>query len=318
MNDKLTATLGQEKSRRGLLALVGAGGAAALAALLSRSNGAQAGHGSLNASSSTADPAIHGDNTDGGPGVEGTSDSGFGVLGRSQSGDGVHGSSPSGTAGHFTSQSGDGVSGESQSGFGVFGRSQSGPGVAGQSQSGNAVEGFSEIGAGAFVSSLSGPGVDATSESGPGVLGWSPGGAGVTGIGSILRGEGTVPEVGPGVLGVAPGNAAAVQCVSGGVIGGDGPPVPDPDGGLALDVVGKARFSTAGAGTIPTGQNSRFVPNPAVTANSHITVTLASNPGPRQLWWVEGNPGVGFRVRLTQAPGPRPATNFTYLIVEPA
>ena len=128
-----------------------------------------------------------------------------------------------------------------------------------------------------------------------------------------------MPEVGPGVLGIAPGSAAAVQCVSGGLVGGDGPPSPDPDGGLALDVVGKARFSTAGAGTIPRNQNSALVANPAVTANSHIMVTLAGNPGNRQLHWVERDPGAGFRVILAQlAPGPRPPTDFTYLIVEPA
>lgn len=42
MDDSLTTTLDQEKTRRGLLALVGAGGAAAVAALWSRSNGAEA------------------------------------------------------------------------------------------------------------------------------------------------------------------------------------------------------------------------------------------------------------------------------------
>ncbi len=42
MNDKATTTLEQRKIRRGLLALVGAGGAAAVAALLGRSNGAEA------------------------------------------------------------------------------------------------------------------------------------------------------------------------------------------------------------------------------------------------------------------------------------
>ena len=148
------------------------------------------------------------------------------------------------------------------------------------------------------------------------MLGWSPGGAGVIGIGSILRGEGTVPEVGPGVPGIAPGSAAAVRCVSGGLIGGEGPPVPDPDGDLALDVVGKARFSTAGAGTVPAGQNVVLVANPTVTADSHISVTLAWYPGTRQLHWVERSPGVGFTVNLTSAP-PRagPATPFTYLIV---
>ncbi len=50
----------------------------------------------------------------------------------------------------------------------------------------------------------------------------------------------------------------------------------------------------------------------------HITVILTGYPGPRQLHWVERNPGTGFTVHLTSAPPPqRPETNFTYLIVEP-
>jgi hypothetical protein len=118
-----------------------------------------------------------------------------------------------------------------------------------------------------------------------------------------------------GVQAISPGETAALQAWS-----------VDPtsltpginDGGVALNVLGRASFSTAGAGTIPQGQNSVFVANPAVKPNSHITVTLASNPGSRQLHWVERDPGVGFRVRLTQGQGPKPPTNFTYLIVEPA
>ena len=90
------------------------------------------------------------------------------------------------------------------------------------------------------------------------------------------------------------------------------------DGGLALEVTGRARFSTAGAGAVPQGQNSAFVANEAVTANSHVTVTLVGNPGSRQLQWVERNSGLGFTVHLTSAPPPgRPETDFTYLIVEP-
>ena len=390
MSEESTADVSKEKSRRSLLAVVGAGGAAALAAVLSRSNGARAGHDGTNVlhlgeentapagtvtkllanvgengesgtafivenANSEFGGAIagtwHGPGTGGGvrglnhspgggPGLEGESDTGPGVLGFGQPGIAGLSMTDNGVVGRCENPEmagvlgkaelclergpcegvalGTGVRGLSEGGTGVDGSSHSGPGVAGHSQSGNALEGFSEIGAGAFVSSLSGPGVDATCESGPGVLGWSPGGAGVIGIGSILRGEGTVPEVGPGVLGIAPGSAAAVQCVSGGLVGGDGPPSPDPDGGLALDVVGKARFSTAGAGAVPQGQNTVFVANPAVTADSHVTVTLAGNPGNRQLHWVERNPGVGFRVRLTQGQGPKPPTNFTYLIVEPA
>lgn len=132
----------------------------------------------------------------------------------------------------------------------------------------------------------------------------------------IERGEGQPPEEARGVVGIAPGIAPAVQCLSGAAISDTFPP--DPDGGLALDVVGKARFSTAGAATVPQGQNSVFVPNASVTPNSHISISLVSDPGPRQLRWVSRNGGSGFTVYFAGGlPGQRPATNFTYLIVEP-
>jgi hypothetical protein len=55
-----------------------------------------------------------------------------------------------------------------------------------------------------------------------------------------------------------------------------------------------------------------------VTETSHISVTLASDPGPRQLHWIDRIPGQGFRVNLTSAAArARPKTAFTYLIVEP-
>lgn len=86
-----------------------------------------------------------------------------------------------------------------------------------------------------------------------------------------------------------------------------------------LDVAGKARFSTAGTGTIPQGQNSFSVFNNAVTNLSHITVSLVTDPGERHVRWVSRNQGVGFTLFLTTAaPNKRPQTSFTYLIVEPA
>src|SRR5437867_6381035 len=104
----------RKRDRRGLLTLVGAGGAAAVAALLSRSNGAQA-HGTIHADSATPDPAIHGDNTDGGPGIEGTSNNGAGVSARSLNGTGVF--SEGNTVGvQGVSHGGEGVTGESSHG----------------------------------------------------------------------------------------------------------------------------------------------------------------------------------------------------------
>lgn len=43
--------------------------------------------------------------------------------------------------------------------------------------------------------------------------------------------------------------------------------------GIGIGVTGRAAFSTVGQGTIPAGQNSVFVENPAVTDTSHVSVT---------------------------------------------
>jgi hypothetical protein len=83
-------------------------------------------------------------------------------------------------------------------------------------------------------------------------------------------------------------------------------------------VNGRSVFSTVGSAVIPAGSESAFVPSLAVGTASHITVTLASDPGPRQLSWVERSPGAGFTVHLTPAPkNKRPRTNLTYMITEP-
>jgi hypothetical protein len=91
--------------------------------------------------------------------------------------------------------------------------------------------------------------------------------------------------------------------------------------GIALEVLGTAKFSTAGGGTIGVGQDAAFVSNAAVTNESHITATLMGTPGPvisgfpAVIQWVERRPGLGFVVHLTRRVGQ--ATPFTYLIVEP-
>ena len=325
-------------SRRRLLRLIGAGGAALVAMLLPR-NGAQATHGggvdpdalhvgqdNFTVAPTTLSAEIPTDPVPDpralivfipqGRAITGHSSFGVGVNGHSNGGDPpeIPSVGVEGTAHH----DGIGVAGESKAGEGQG--PGAGAGVSGSSGSGPGVQGNSESGPGALAGSTTGPGVDATSWSGPGAVGWSPSGvAGVIGIGSIMRGEGTVPEEARGLLGVAPGSAPAVQCVSGGLLDQDTHPwAPDPDGGLALDVVGKARFSTAGAATVPQGQNSVFVPNASVTPNSHISITLVSGPGPRQLRWIWRSGGSGFTVHFAGGPpGQRPATDFTYLIVEP-
>jgi hypothetical protein len=85
--------------------------------------------------------------------------------------------------------------------------------------------------------------------------------------------------------------------------------------GRALAVKGRAGFSSCGSGIIAAGQASRTVSNQAVTAESHITVTLTANPGASaRLHWVARQAG-SFTVHLTQTVSS--STSFTYLIVEP-
>jgi len=199
-------------------------------------------------------------------------------------------------------------------GTGVQGLSGTGPGVHGQSQHQSGVQGES---LGGF------PG-------GVGVLGFSAGDVGVFGVSDPSAdgdGVGGFSENsvggrfgsanGIGVRAVSPGDDhPALQAASGTAT--DPHFEAEPDGGLALDVIGKARFSTAGAASFPQGQNSVFVSNTAVTELSHITVTPVGNPGNREMRWVARDPGNGFTVHLSSAPpSQRPETSFTYLIVEP-
>ena len=253
MNEESTVDISKEKSRRGLLALMGAGGAAALATLLSRSNGAQAGHGggvdpdALHLGVNNVAPAgsetrlqatvdngpalgVVNDSPVPGPGAPGP----IGIAGQSGSGPGVTGSS----------QSGDGVRGHSQSGTGVFGETLGGPfafgvtgasslpgeggfgmgssiGVIGQTGSGVGVAGFSNAVSPTPGSPLgSGTGVLGRSGSGPGVQGSTEtGSAAILGVnnsdgGVAVRGLSQNPDAPPGD---SPANGAGtgVQGVSG-------------------------------------------------------------------------------------------------------
>ena len=184
---------------------------------------------------------------------------------------------------------------------------------------------------------------------GIGVIGWGGGAAGAQGIGvagatnsngDIRAGVGGVNHGGgPGVRGTANGGGKGVLGQSGatgagngiGVFGqvgggrgvqgaasgaaGIGVVAENTAGGLGLAVKGLAGFSACGDGTIAAGQATRSVNEAAVTASSHITVTLTGNPGRAQVLWVERQAGVGFVVHLTRAVGN--ATPFTYLVVEP-
>lgn len=176
---------------------------------------------------------------------------------------------------------------------GVRGVSGTGPGVHGESQSGKGLEGVSQ----------SGFGVEGRSQSASGLRGRSE---------SWIGAEGFTFSGLAGVVGWAPGETP-------GVIAHSQPAIEEPlpsDGGLALLVSGRAAFLTAGSSEVPARSVVASVANPAVKANSHITVTFTGNPGRASVAWVERQPGTGFIVHLSGRP--RWAVPFTYLIVEPA
>jgi hypothetical protein len=291
-----------------------------------------------------------------GAGVNGTSETGPGVTGNSQSGPGVRGSSQTdtGVAGHTESGRAAGVFLNQHGPYGVqagvfarwddlevmpvavqgisivavedgFARGP-GVGVEGSSGSGTGVAGNSESGSGGNFSSQTGVGAGGHSGGRTGVLGATFG----EGVAGIFGFRDKPDGLGAGVAGGAPGDTPAVLARSGAPPpppepsppkGGppDGPDLLVPDGGVALRVEGKAQFSTCGAGVIPHGRNSYFVASPDVRVASHVSLTLARDPGPRQVQWIEAVPGEGFTIHLTAAPRlQRPATPFTYFIVETA
>jgi len=87
-------------------------------------------------------------------------------------------------------------------------------------------------------------------------------------------------------------------------------------GPVGLEVVGRARFSGVGGGTIADRADSARVDDPAITAASHVTVALNGDPGGQvQVAWVALRPGRGFTLHLTDRA--RSATPFTYMVVEP-
>jgi hypothetical protein len=254
------------KSRRDLLKVLGAAAAGAVASGMLKADEAQADHGTINAVSATDDPAIHGHNSSGGPGiaVEGTTtgSDGIGVLGR----------------GYIGVQGEGGLAGVAATG----------------TDYGLSAYGYTH----GVISSSHEVGVQGSADSEYGV--------GIHGV-ALDKGENNT-----GVLGTAWRSGVAVKAK---VTGGDG--------ATALQVEGKAKFSTAAASTIPAGQDSASVSNSLVTAQSHVTVTLTGDPGQASsspgtkpvVVWVERRPGTGFVVHLSRPV--RFATPFTYLIVEP-
>lgn len=259
-----------------------------------------------------------------GVGVHGQSGTGVGVLGISTAtGTGVEGSSDSGVGGHFSTNSGralqvDGpasinvnINGAAlivdngstdPEGHGINAFSRAGPAVQGVAFANPEVEdSFAVLGVSSLPDSWGdGPGV--------GVQGLSGTGTGV--VGYIAAGTGTGVE----------GHSDSGIGVNGNSDSGVGGHFSS-NSGTALAVEGKAVFSTVGSAVIPAFQDSGFVSNQAVTGESHISATLAGNPGPvitgfpAVIQWVERRPGLGFVLHLTRRVGQ--VTPFTYLIVEP-
>lgn len=174
----------------------------------------------------------------------------------------------------------------------------------------------------------SGRGVQGTSESGIGVFGFTSegdtavqgrnvnlaeGSRGVFGLGkngvfgaAVHEGGGTGTGVegtslnGLGVLGLSV-NGIGVKAFS--------------ENGTALEVIGKARFSTINDWVVAAKASAAVVPQAQVTGNSHITIALTSDPGnDAVVQWIERDPGVGFTVHLSRAV--KDATNFTYFVAE--
>jgi hypothetical protein len=176
-----------------------------------------------------------------------------------------------------------------------------GPGVRGTSAMASGVEGF--------ASSNGFPGVFGTnSDTGfnaAGVRGTvSPGSNGMGVDGQCVNGTGVSGTSQEGI-GVSAGslNGVAFQAFA-------------PGGQAAIRIFGHARFSTTASGTVPAGSDAVFVPFVRVTAQSHITVVLTSDPGNKAVvQWIERAAGSGFTVHLTAAV--KAATTFTYFIVQP-
>ena len=177
----------------------------------------------------------------------------------------------------INSDGGPAVAGKSGSGWGVVGDTDSNAyaGVEGH----NASTGFNAAGV-RGTSAGNGMGVEGQSVNGTGVNGTSQNGMGV-----------------------------AARSLNGIALDASAP------NGDAIRVDGKARFSHLAFNTVPAGQHTVFVPHFAVTATTHITVTLTSDPAGASVQWVERLPGSGFRVHLTKAV--RTATTFSYFMAYP-
>lgn len=85
--------------------------------------------------------------------------------------------------------------------------------------------------------------------------------------------------------------------------------------GLALDVVGRVRFSTSGRSSVEARRDNVLVLEPSVQESSHVNVTLLADPGSGNgVAWVELVVGVGFVVHLHRSASK--LVPFTYLVID--
>jgi hypothetical protein len=170
--------------------------------------------------SSSANPAVSGQNSGAGDGVFGNSSSGIGVHGNSNAQTAVYGNTGSGVGARGDATSGTGVIGTSATNNGVFGLSPgAGNGVVGQSGNGNGVLGQATSGGnGVQGLTTSGVGVFGSGGSGTGVFGTSVSGAGVAGTSANNNGVfGDASAAGNGVFArTASGNGLVAQATGSG------------------------------------------------------------------------------------------------------
>jgi hypothetical protein len=281
------------RSRRGVLGLLAAGGGAALATLFGRPERAQADDG---------DPLILGaaNRASSKTSLIGTVDLDFAftVENRSATGSGVAQFREANPDGAALDVHGVTLLLANRADYGTFIRNDSADPEAG---------GMAVTGSGVM------PVILATSDASP-----VPDMASPVAISGESTGGGVGVEGSGGAIGVD-GNSSGGIGVHGFSEAGDpglGGLFENHSGGVGLGVVGRVAFGTVGAATLAGGQSSVFVADVNVRETSHITITPVTNPGGREMRWVERTPESGFTVHFS-AGGPRsPAIDFTYFIAE--
>ncbi len=310
-------------SRRGFLTAALSAVTGAAGALLARLAGvrtAEAAHGHDNFASGNAVVTVHAENTSIGAALLGTNASGF--LG----GVGVRGERSGGT--------GDGVQGI-RSGTGT-----SGHGVSAEHSGSASGHGLSAVRRGSGIGHAVNAVNENTNSESHGVRALRSGGSAGHGVVAERTGSGfgyaffgvsettannawgsfirRTSDVGSGgALNARREGAGAGDGVRGERAGTGAGAGVHAIGPVGLHVEGKSKFSTVGSGLVLAGTNSATILNTNVTAGSHISVTLTSDPGnTAAVVRVSRAAGVSFTVRLSS--NVAVDTEFTFFIVEPA